>query len=188
MKTLFLILFLSINVLAQGQTPVHNFNLLNVVDGKGYSFESFPVKAWVVIFTSNTCPYDAYYLSRIRTLVQDYAGKVQFILINSCPGPEESAYKMKEIYGQWNLPVPYLEDKVQEAMNNFGAKKSPEVFLVSGAGNQYQVYYRGAIDDNAQSETAVTENYLKAAIDNLLSGNKGESVSGRVVGCTIRKN
>jgi len=56
-------------------------------------------------------------------MVQDYAGQVQFILINSCPGPEESAYKMKEIYGKWNLPIPYLEDKVQEAMNKLVRRK-----------------------------------------------------------------
>jgi len=46
----------------------------------------------------------------------------------------------------------------------------------------------GAIDDNAQSAAAVTENYLKVAIDKLMAGDNAESASGRVVGCTIRKN
>jgi len=50
MKKVILIILLFSSAWAWGQTSVQGFNLLSVVDGKGYSLESYSTKAWVVIF------------------------------------------------------------------------------------------------------------------------------------------
>lgn len=170
------------------QTPIQNFTLTNVADGATISLDGYPTcSGMVIIFTSNVCPYDGYYTARIKHLVTTYQGKIQFLLINSYQEPEESADKMKAAYDGWTLPVPYLVDKDQVAMQCLGAKKSPEVFLLKNTGGKYTVVYSGALDDNAQASVAVTETYLRSAIDKLLAGQTIATPAVRAVGCTIRK-
>ncbi len=188
MKNFFLFFFMMVSLTLTAQTPVQNFTLINVADGASISLNSYPARSGlVIIFTSNVCPFDNYYFDRIRNLINAYPGKIQFLLINSFQDPEESADKMKTTYSLWNLPVPYLADKEQIAMDCLGAKKSPEVFLLSGSPGKYQVAYHGAIDDNPQSPPAVTAHYLNAAIDKLLAGQKIDVATVRAVGCTMRR-
>jgi AhpC/TSA family len=184
-----LIVFLLAGSLSlSGQTPIQNFTLTNVADGSVVSLEGFPTcSGMVIIFTSNVCPYDGYYTARIKHLVSTYQGKIQFLLINSYQEAEESADKMKAAYDKWTLPVPYLADKDQVAMECLGAKKSPEVFLLKSVIGKYTTVYSGALDDNAQASVAVTETYLRSAIDKLLAGQPISVVTARAVGCTIRK-
>ncbi|CAN5558361.1 hypothetical protein BH10BAC4_BH10BAC4_05670 [soil metagenome] len=170
------------------QIPVQSFTLQNIADGSTVSLENYPTcSGLVIIFTSNVCPYDGYYTARIKHLITTYQGKIQFMLINSYQEADESIDKMKSAYNGWSLPVPYLADKDQTAMQCLGAKKSPEVFLLSNAGGKYNVVYSGALDDNAQASVAVTETYLRKSIDKLLTGQKIDVPTVRPVGCTIRK-
>ncbi len=184
-----ILLSLMVTSLSLGaQTPIQNFTLTNVADGSTPSLENYSNTAGVaVVFTSNDCPYDRYYLKRIKNLVNTYQGKVQFLLINSYQEPGESEEKMKEAFTRWNLNIPYLSDKEQIAMSSLGAKKSPEVFLLKHDGKNYTIVYSGAIDDNPQVESAVNQAYLKTAIEKLLSKNKLEIQTEHAVGCSIRR-
>jgi hypothetical protein len=183
-----LFLFFLTGLCTSAQTPVQNFTLLNVADSSDTSLDHYTShKGMVLIFTSNACPYDAYYLERIRTLVNMYQGKIQFLLINSHPDPDEAVEKMKAAYRQWGLTVPYLADKSQVAMESLGARKSPEAFLLKPVGGKFMVIYSGAIDDNPQVMTAVSQHYLHEAIEALIGGHKTEIPKSRAVGCSIRK-
>ncbi len=179
-KLIFILLFVATAAQAQ---QVQNFSLPNVNDGSTVELNQFSsASAVVVVFTSNECPYDNYYKDRLKKLIDQYKGKIQFLLINSNVDPQESQEKMAIHYT--DLGVPYLADKDQKAMENFGARKSPEVFLVSP---QLNVIYSGAIDDNPQVATDTKQNYLKDAIDKFLAGQKIEVANNRVLGCTIKK-
>ena len=170
------------------QTPVEKFTLINVVDNAPVSLDGCAgCKGVAVIFTSTVCPYDQYYLGRIKDLINTYEGKIQFLLVNSCPEPEESAENMKNFQTSRGLTVPYLADKDQVAMNALGARRSPEVFLLQNVNNKQVVIYNGALDDNPQVANAVTRNYLKSAIDKLLAGQEIETPVSRAAGCSIRK-
>jgi len=188
MKKLILVSFLvGFAFTTKAQTQVQNFTLVNVVDSKMVSLDSYPTcSGLVVLFTGNNCPYDAYYTARVKSLVAAYQGKIQFMLINSYVEPEESIDKMKEKYSAWGLSVPYLADKDQLAMNNLGAKKSPEAFLLKNSGGKYFLSYAGAIDDNPQVEKDARQNYLKNAIEKLLAGQSPDP-GVRTAGCTIRR-
>ena len=188
MKHLACIFLIAISISVLGQQPVHNFTLTNVVDGSTVSLDGFPsCTGLVAIFTSNDCAFDNHYTSRIKSMVDRYAGKIQFILINSYQEPNESAEKMAVEYKTWGLQIPYLADKDQTAMDCMGAKKSPEVFLLKNAGNKYVLVYSGAIDDNAQVPSDVKETYLANSIDKLIAGQKIEVPSIRAVGCSVRR-
>jgi peroxiredoxin len=179
-KLIFILLLAATSAQAQ---QIQNFSLPNVNDGATVELNQFTsTSGIVVVFTSNECPYDNYYKDRLKKLIEQYKGKIQFVLINSSNDAEESTEKMAIHYT--DLGIPYLADKEQKAVENFGARKSPEVFLVSP---QLNVIYSGAIDDNPQVATDTKQNYLKDAIDKFLAGQKIEVTNNRVLGCTIKK-
>ena len=165
-------MLISTGALAQNQP------LTNVATGQSVSIRDYKgAKTIVVIFTSNVCAYDSYYSDRLKSLFASYSSNVQFLLVNSYVEPEEAADKMKATYDKWGFDVPYLADKDQEWMKSFGARKSPEVFVLD---SNNAVIYNGAIDDNPQLASGVKDNYLKKILD-------GQKIaSTRAVGCTIR--
>ncbi|MCW5910039.1 MAG: redoxin domain-containing protein [Cyclobacteriaceae bacterium] len=183
MKKLLFPLLLAPVLVAQ---DVKDFSLTNTKDGKAVKLSGFgSVTGIAVVFTSHECPFDNYYKERLKELVTQYAGKVQFVLINSNQEPQESVEQMAIHYKDIN--VPYLADKDQVAMEALGARKSTEVFLLSTAGGKLNVVYNGAIDDNPQVAKDVKQHFLKDAMDKLLAGQKTEVASQRASGCTIRR-
>jgi hypothetical protein len=181
-----LITLLSFRLFAQ--QPVQKFSLLNVADNSTVSLESYPsCSGVVVIFTGNDCIYDNYYSSRIKSLIETYKEKIQFLLVNSYTEPTEAIDKMKDKYNSLSIAVPYLADKEQMAMECLGAKKSPEVFLLKNVNGKFTTIYSGAIDDNAQVSSDVKQNYLKEGIEKLLAGQKIEVANVRATGCSIRR-
>lgn len=188
MKSLTL-LFILLSLRLFAQQPVQNFALLNVADNSTVSLESYPSCAGIlVLFTANECVYDNYYRARIKSLIDTYTGKIQFLLVNSSMDPAEYVDKMKIKYNSLAWGVPYLADKEQKAMDCLNAHKSPEAFLLKNNGGKFTVVYSGAIDDNAQMAADVKQNYLKVAIEKLLAGQKIEVATVRATGCTIRRN
>jgi peroxiredoxin len=186
MKRLILLLLIAASGYAQAQNAIQNFTLTNVVNGKTVSLEQYSsLPAVVVLFTGNECPYDNYYKDRVKQLIDSYSGKVQFLLVNSYDDPQETTEKMAIHYT--DLSVPYLADKDQTVLENFGARKSPEVFLLKPDAGKFSIVYSGAIDDNPQVATDTKQNFLREAIDKTLAGQKVEVVNNRTMGCTIRR-
>lgn len=186
MKNL-VIIFMLLSSGSFAQT-LQNFTLTNATDGKEVSLDSFASSPGVVIiFTSNGCPYDGYYLNRIKSLATQYNSKIPVLLVNSSNEATENVAQMKNYADQCKLPVPYLADKDQKLLSSLNPRKSPEGFLLQKSGADFKVVYRGAIDDNAQSEKEVKVSYLKDAITKLLAGQKIDVTDVRPVGCSIKK-
>lgn len=185
MKLLFGLTFIFIHTIGFTQ-QVSDFTLVNAMNGKNVSltdYSSYP--GVIIIFTSNTCPYDGYYLNRIQKLAQEYDSKVPIVLVNS--HVNESIEAMRQYGEKCKFSIPYLADKDQTLMQSLGATKSPEAFLLKKVGGKFTVWYRGAIDDNAQVESDVHVAHLKSAINALLEGKAVQQSEVRPVGCTIRK-
>lgn len=171
---------------ASAQQAAITFQLPDVVSGATVSLDQYAGKAVVVIFTSNECPYDSYYRERVASLVSQYGSRAAFLFINSHLDPLEAEEHMKKKASGWGFRAPYLSDKLQTAMEALGARRSPEVFLLKSSNGQFTVYYSGAIDDNPQEAGAVTSQYLRDALENLLN-NKPAIPGVRAAGCSIRK-
>ncbi len=188
MKSISSILFVLAVSGAIAQTPVKGFSLTDVAHGTSVALEQFSsARAVVIVFTSNACPYDLYYIDRLKELVLQYADKVPFLLINSHLDPEETPEEMKRTASSWSYSVPYLSDKNQLAMDALDAKRSPEAFLLQHVKGGFVIRYSGALDDSPQESAGVNARYLKDAIDNLLAGKPIESSAVRAAGCSIRK-
>lgn len=188
MRKLLLGVLLVVPAFAQSQaTEPIAFAGTNVRDNSQVALSDFKDRSGVVvIFTGYQCPFDGYYRLRIKEFIDTYSERVPILLVNSYLEPEEAVDKMKMEAVALGYRVPYLADKEQKIMNTLGAKKSPEVFVLKRTGASFSVLYSGAIDDNPQLPSAVKENYLTRAIENLLAGKSGTS-SVRATGCTIRK-
>lgn len=186
MKNLLVIILVSTSFLVNGQTEIKDFSLTNVKSGKAVSLANYKSLTGIaVIFTSHECPFDNYYKDRLKGLVNSYSGKIQFLFINSNQEAEENVAQMAIHYG--DLDIPYLADKDQVAMGIFGARKSPEVFLLSPVNGKFTVVYSGAIDDSPQAASDAKQNFLKDAFEKLIAGQKIEPATQRAVGCTIRR-
>ncbi len=185
MKSILAFIFILVSATLQAQ-DVKNFTLPNARDGKEVALASYSSsKAVVIIFTSHECPFDNYYKDRIKEHIQAYAGRVQFLLVNSNTEEQESAGQMAIHYT--DLQVPYLADKNQTVMSSLGAKKTPEVFVLTAGGGKFSIAYSGAIDDNPQSAKAARQYFLKDAIEKVLAGQKPDVSTQRATGCTVRK-
>lgn len=167
-----------------------DFNLENV-DGTMVSLSDYTsAKGFIVIFTSNVCPYAISYEDRILALNRKYAPQgypIIAIMPNNTalqPGDSMKAMQLKAKKKAYTFP--YLIDQGQKIYPQYGATKTPHVFVLQKtiAGNQ--VKYIGAIDDNYQDETAVKTKYVENAVEALLSGKSIEQTETRAIGCSIK--
>ncbi len=167
-----------------------DFRLLNV-DGKYVSMADFPdAKGFVVIFSCNHCPYVVAYEDRMIELHNKYAPKgFPVIAINpndTIAQPADSYTKMIERAQEKNFPFPYLFDDGQKIYPQYGATRTPHVYLLERVGSDLKVAYIGAIDDNYRDADQVTEPFLANAIDALLVGQRPDPTFTRAIGCTIK--
>lgn len=190
MKTWLTALLFLATVIGYGQS-IAGFELQDEVGGSIYNLEnSRGKKAIVIIFFSNQCAYSRHYVKRIKSLDQKFNRQgVEVVLINSNAdtyAPGESPNKMRQFSAENGLSLPYLSDKDKSVKTLFGAKRTPEVFVLQPINNQFNIVYRGAIDDNPQVESDINHHYLDDAVVSLLSGNSIELKSTRPVGCLIK--
>jgi peroxiredoxin len=167
-----------------------DFNLKNT-DGKYVSLRNYSeAKGFVVIFTCNHCPFAKAYQDRIIAINAKYKSLgYPVIAINpNDPAlePEDSFDNMVDLSNRKNFAFPYLLDEKQEIYRKYGARKTPHVFLLQKEGNDLIVKYIGAIDDNSQDASKVTNPWLANAIDNLLKGNDPDPSVTKAIGCSIK--
>jgi peroxiredoxin len=167
-----------------------DFRLLNV-DGKYVSMSDFPdTKGFVVIFSCNHCPFVVAYEDRMIALHKEFAPKgFPVIAINpndTILQPQDSYTLMKKRAKEKNFPFPYLIDANQTVYPKYGATRTPHVFLLRRDGSDLRVAYIGAIDDNHQDASKVTEKYLANAINAVISGKQPNPDVTRAIGCTIK--
>lgn len=98
---------------------------------------------------------------------------------------KENLETMKKRAAEKNFSFVYLEDKGQQIFPQYGATKTPHVFLLDKA---FKVQYIGAIDDNAQSAGEVKVKYVENAIHALEKGEKPNPSITKAIGCSVKFN
>ena len=167
-----------------------DFSLENV-DGKMVSLADYKdAKGFIVIFTCNTCPYAVAYEDRIIALDKKYA-KLGYPVIAIMPNnpevqPKDSMEDMKARAKAKGFTFPYLMDAGQKIYPQYGATKTPHVYVLQKTNKGNQVKYIGAIDDNYQDAAAVKVKYVENAVDALLKDKDVPETKTRAIGCTIK--
>ncbi len=167
-----------------------DFKLKNI-DGNMVSLSDYKeAKGFIVIFTCNTCPYAVAYEDRIVALDKKYASKgypvIAIMPNNTEVKPEDSMEHMQARAKAKGFTFPYLMDEGQKIYPQYGATKTPHVYLLQKTQKGNQVKYIGAIDDNYQDAAAVNVKYLEDAVDALLAGKEIKETKTRAIGCTIK--
>ncbi len=143
-------------------------------------------RATVVVFTCNHCPYALAWHDRIADAARDYADRgVRFLAINPNDAgryPGDSLEAMKQRVGREDWPMPYLRDESQEVAHAYGAKTTPDLFVVDSGG---RLRYRGAPDGDYDDPARRAE-WLRAALDAVLAGEEPAEPETRPVGCSIK--
>ena len=163
------------------------FRLKNV-DGSSVSSDDFAsAKALAVIFWCNHCPYVRAWEERVIGLQREYADRgVRFLLVNSNDPqkyPGDSFEEMQKRAREQGYPFPYLVDETQDVARQYGAERTPEIFLFDQART---LRYHGAPDDNYDDPKAVRHEYLRDAIEAVLAGRTPALADTPPRGCTIK--
>jgi len=167
-----------------------DFSLENI-DGKMVSLSDYKsAKGFIVIFTCNTCPYAVAYEDRIVALDKKYASKgypVIAIMPNDTDvKPGDNMQAMQARAKAKGFTFPYLMDKGQKIYPQYGATKTPHVYILEKSDKGNIVQYIGAIDDNYQDASLVKTKYAENAVDALLAGKEVAQKTTRAIGCSIK--
>jgi peroxiredoxin len=142
--------------------------------------------ATVVVFTCNHCPYALAWNDRILDAAREYADRgVRFLAINPNDArryPADSYEAMQERVRAEQWPLPYLRDEDQDVARAFGAKVTPDVFVLDSEG---RLRYRGAPDED-YSDPKRNAAWLRAALDALLAGEQPQPAETDPVGCSVK--
>ncbi|WP_278380920.1 thioredoxin family protein [Chryseobacterium arthrosphaerae] len=167
-----------------------DFKLKNI-DGKMVSLSDFKsAKGFIVIFTCNHCPYAKKYEDRIIELDKKYKAQgYPVIAINpNDPNvqPEDGYQQMIERAKQKGFTFPYLVDEGQKIYPQYGATKTPHVFVLQKENGRNIVKYIGAIDNNYDNPADVSEYYAQDAVNALIKGEPVKMTKTVAIGCTIK--
>ncbi len=169
---------------------VTDFRLENI-DGRMVSMEDFnEAKGFIITFTCNTCPYAVAYEDRVEGLNKMYAKKgypVIAIMPNNIEvKPGDNMGAMQERAKEKGFTFPYLMDEDQSVYPQFGATKTPHIYVVQKMNNGNIVKYIGAIDDNYQNADQVKNKYVEDAVNALLVGKEVDVTETKAIGCSIK--
>lgn len=164
-----------------------DFNLKNI-DNENVSLSNYEeAQGYVVVFTCNHCPYAVMYEDRLIDLHNTYAAKgypVIAINPNDPAANEEDSFELMKVRAQEKeFPFVYLFDDGQKVYPQYGATKTPHVYLLDKA---KKVQYIGAIDDSPRDASAVEERFLSSAIDALIAGKAPQPSTTKAIGCSIK--
>jgi peroxiredoxin len=142
--------------------------------------------ATVVVFTCNHCPYALAWHERIMQVARDYSARgVRVLAINPNDAdryPRDSFDAMRARVAAEDWPMPYLRDETQEVARSYGAKTTPDVFVLDA---DRRLRYRGAPDSDYDDPSANAQ-WLRDALDAVLAGDEPPVAETKPVGCSIK--
>ena len=199
MKTIFTLLVLFTTVSFAPTTSHKGYDIGDVatdfklenIDGNFVSLSDFKdAKGFIVVFTCNSCPYAVAYEDRVEALNKKYATQGYPVIaimpnnVNTKPG--DSMEAMQKRAKEKGFTFPYLMDDDQSIYPQYGATKTPHIYVLEATSKGPVVQYIGAIDDNYKDATLVKTKYVEAAVDALLSGTSIEVNKTKAIGCSIK--
>ena len=149
---------------------------LKGVDGATHTLESIKgVKATIIVFSCNHCPYVVKAEDELIAIYAKYrAAGVGMAAINSNNSdayPEDSFENMVVRAAEKKFPFFYLRDGAQLAAKAYGATHTPQLFIFD---HNLKLAYAGAITG------------VRAALDDLVASRPVRVSDIHAIGCTIK--
>ena len=167
-----------------------NFNLRNA--NKAHGGETMSLddargeNGTIVVFECNHCPYVIASIGRMEDMaVFAKQSNIGFIGINSNDpivyANDDFEHMVKR--ADAGMGYPYLHDETQEIATAYGAKRTPEFYLLD---SNDVIVYRGRMDDSPRDPSDVTTTELKDAVDAILAGNTPDVTQTESIGCSVK--
>lgn len=141
----------------------------------------------LVVFMCNHCPYVKAQLDELKQLDEEF-NSIAIIGINPNieTHPEDTVDKMKDLVEEKNLDSShfyYLADPKQKIAKKYGAKCTPDPFLLDW---RHRVYYHGRLNDKTDPEENVGEREMKYVIEDMLKRQEPPQETKPSQGCSIK--
>ncbi len=162
------------------------FTLKDPRDGKPVALVDLrDRKAIVVVFLGTECPINNAFVPVLAELHQAYSARgVAFLGINS--NRQDTPDKVAAHARKFQVPFPLLKDVNAVVADQFGARRTPEAFLLGPDG---KVLYQGRIDDQFgigySRAGKPSRRDLAVALDEVLAGKPVSVARTEVAGCFI---
>ena len=158
--------------------PAPGFSLPDL-NGNPHRLGDYRGRIVVVNFWSAECPWSERTDKELGAFLEAWGSKVVVLPVasNASEVPEMLA-QAAEARG---VPL-VLRDAEQEVAKLYGAQTTPHVFVVDSEG---VLRYQGAFDDTTFRQLKPTRNYLREAVDALLSGGEPDPSEAPPYGCTV---
>jgi hypothetical protein len=165
------------------------------VSGKELSLKEMAGKnGLLVVFSCNTCPFvvgsegsegwEGRY-PELGAFSQRKGVSVVFVNSNEAKRDAGDSFAdMQARYKSHKYSGYYTLDTNSAVADAFGARTTPHVFLFN---KDMKLAYKGAIDDNVASASAVKEKWLMNAMTNMVDGKTIEPATTRNIGCSIKR-
>jgi peroxiredoxin len=153
--------------------------------GKEVKFsEASKDKLTIIAFLGTECPLAKLYAPRLVEIAKKYADK-NVAILGVMSNQQDSQAEIAHYAKTHNIEFPLLRDAGNVVADQFGAERTPEVYLLDATG---KIRYRGRIDDQHTYGIVgpkVKQNYLVDAIEALLEGKEVATTFSQPVGCHI---
>ncbi len=167
-----------------------DFKLKNIDESYVSLSDYKDAKGFIIIFTCNHCPYSVAYEDRIIALNAKFKPMGYPVIAinpnNPKSYPEDSFDNMKIRAKEKGFTFPYLLDDGQEIYPQYGATKTPHVYVVEKTDIGNVVRYIGAIDNNYKDANAANQKYVEDAVHALLKGKKVPVQITKAIGCSVK--
>lgn len=145
-------------------------------------------KGVLVMFICAHCPYVIHVQEELAQLGKDYLEEgLGIVAISSNDAdnyPEDSPQNLADFAIQQGFSFPLCYDETQAVAKAYDAACTPDFFLFD---TNQKLVYRGQLDDSRpNSQTPVTGQDLRSAIDNLLAGTPINPEQKPSLGCSIK--
>jgi len=157
---------------------------VRTVDGRPMSLTPAPGGATVVVFLSTECPISNGYSPTLNALAA--SRPAPFAMVGVCVDPDLSTAEVAKHAAEYGLKFPIVRDRDGLIAARFGAKVTPEAFVIDPEG---KVRYSGRVDDQYAARGKRNANHktgeLRDAIDAVLAGREVASARVEAVGCPV---
>ncbi|MBL7129767.1 MAG: redoxin domain-containing protein [Ignavibacteria bacterium] len=161
---------------------VEDFTIYNY-DGSIYTLSNNEGPATIIMFWSTQCPFVQPYTQRISNLTNEFINQgIVFWAVNS--NNTEDVGEVQSHAQEKGYPFPMLKDLNNVVADQFGAERTPEIFVINNS--NMKLLYHGRID-NDKNEDKVTSEDLKNALNEFLAGKEITVTETKAFGCTIKR-
>ncbi len=176
---------------AQIGQPAPDFTLSDL-DGNEINLSEYTQAGKIVVLEwfSPMCPFvKKHYRDDTMTMINLEAqfadNDIVWLRINSAKASHPSSKRKanQNIAKKWGITTPILLDPTGEVGKTYGAKRTPEMYIIDASGT---LVYHGAIDNKPDAAHPGDINYVQNGLHEIIEGKSISTATTKPYGCSIK--